>query len=144
MSLSKTLYPLFSSQILSRIPVISMCFQAEPNSVGSGQLAPQNNARLHLKGFQKRDKLEHIKQKQLKQENYKPLAGMKNILWTTLLPQFYLANQQHSGCKHVFLIRVETVIDPNGIATADASQSRSTLRKLGVKREVGMCLNCFK
>ena len=90
MSLSKTLYPLFTSKIISRIPVISMCFRAEPYSVGSGQLAPQNNASLHLKGFQKRDKLEHLKQKQLKQENYKPLIGMKNILWTTLLPNFIL------------------------------------------------------
>ena len=36
-------------------------------------------------------------------------------------PQFYPVNQQHSGCKHIFSIRVENSVDPDQIASTEAS-----------------------
>ena len=40
---------------------------------------------------------------------------------TTLLPNIYLVNLQHSSCKHVFSIRVENSVDPDQMASSEAS-----------------------
>ena len=44
-----------------------------------------------------------------------------NILRTTLLPLFYPINMQHSSCKHVFSIRVETSVNPDQMASSEAT-----------------------
>ena len=38
---------------------------------------------------------------------------MLNILCTTLLPNFYPVNLQHSNCEHVFSVGVGNSVDPD-------------------------------
>ena len=47
-----------------------------------------------------------------------------NIFCTTLLPNFYLINLQHSSCKHAFEIRVENSVDPDQMASSTAFRKR--------------------
>ena len=47
--------------------------------------------------------------------------AMLNILCTTLFPNFYLVNLQHSSCKHTFSISVENSVDPDQMASPEAS-----------------------
>ena len=44
------------------------------------------------------------------------------------LPNLCLVvNLQHSSCKHAFLIRMEDSVDPDWMASSEASQSGSTV-----------------
>ena len=43
------------------------------------------------------------------------------FLSTTLLPNLYPVNQQHSSGKGVFLVRLENSVDPDQMALLDAS-----------------------
>ena len=44
------------------------------------------------------------------------------IFCTTLLPNSYFCfNMQHSSCKHVFSIRLENDVDPDQMASSEAS-----------------------
>ena len=53
---------------------------------------------------------------------------MLNIFMYYMLPNFYpIINLQHSSCKHVFLIKVETSVDPDQMASSEASLSLSTV-----------------
>ena len=52
---------------------------------------------------------------------------MLNILHTTLLPEFYPVNLQHSSCKNVFSIRIENNVDPDQMASSEAIWSGSTV-----------------
>ena len=46
---------------------------------------------------------------------------MLNILYTTLLSDFYPINLQHSSCKHVFFqARVENSVDADQMALLEA------------------------
>ena len=36
-------------------------------------------------------------------------------------PKFYPVNLQHSSCKHVFSIRAENTVDPDQMASPEAS-----------------------
>ena len=43
------------------------------------------------------------------------------FLYTTLLPNFYPVNMQHSSCMHVLSVRVENGVDPDPMASLEAS-----------------------
>ena len=49
------------------------------------------------------------------------------FLCSTLLPEFYLINLQHSSSNHVFSIRLENSVDPDQMATLEAILSGSTV-----------------
>ena len=46
---------------------------------------------------------------------------MLNIFMYYTPPQFYPVNLQNSSCKHVFSIRVENRVDPDQMASSEAS-----------------------
>ena len=46
---------------------------------------------------------------------------MLTILCTTLLPNFNPVKLKHSSCKHLFSIRVENSVDPDQMASLEAS-----------------------
>ena len=48
-------------------------------------------------------------------------------LYSTLVPNFYPVNLQHSSWKHVFSIRVENKVDLDQMASSEASWSGSTV-----------------
>ena len=50
-----------------------------------------------------------------------------NIIGTNYLPTCYPVNPQHSPFKHVFSIRLENSVDPDQLASEEASWSRSTM-----------------
>ena len=72
-----------------------------------------------------------------------------NILCTALLTHFYPVNQQHSSCKHGFLIWVENSVDPDQLASSEVSWSGSAVFSKTDKSElrasqVNICLRWTK
>ena len=65
----------------------------------------------------------------------------ESILCTTLLPNFYPFNLQHSNYYHLISIEVESSVDPHQMASSETSWSGSTmfLRKVksGVQHDKG-------
>ena len=50
---------------------------------------------------------------------FQPLSCI--ILCTTLLPNLYPTNLQHSSCKHVFSMRGENSVDPDQVTSSETS-----------------------
>ena len=63
----------------------------------------------------------HPRPHQLLKNDFYLLTHAEYILRTTLLPNFYPDNLQHSSCKHVLSIGVENSVDPDQMALSEAS-----------------------